>query len=496
MALIKYADYRPDVSDYQSESSRMILNAAPQGDGYGPHPSFSAYSQSLPDACRGAFYAMMTDGSTATFAGTATRLYRMDNTTFAWADVSGPTDGYSALSSDAHWQFVQTGNFVFATQANSVLQIFDVTTDTQFSDALGSPPQASYIAVVGPFIVLSGILGAPFRIQWSGMNEFNADDAWTSGIHFSDYQDFPDGGLTRGIAGGTQSGIIFQDQMIRSMAYMPGSPIVFQIDKISDKMGLFAPYSIIRSGSNIFFYAGQGFHKIAPGSEPQPIGREKVDRTFIDDLDIGEMQFFMGAADPRSTRVYWAYKSVSGASGGYDKLLGYDVLLDRFFPVMMSGQFIFGVCPGGITLEALDDIAPIVNGTPSLDAMTLSLDDYPTAVQPRLGQFDATATLGFITGTALEATIQTGEQGDDFNRLTIRGFRPITDAQQVFGSLFYRDTQQAAPIQSREVGLSRIGRCDMMRDARYSRFQVRIPAGTNWNFAAGVVPDMDGGAQQ
>jgi hypothetical protein len=41
----------------------------------------------------------------------------------------------------------------------------------------------------------------------------------------------------------------------------------------------------------------------------------------------------MGAADPRSTRVYWAYKSVTG-TGLYDKLLGYDFLLDRFFPVM------------------------------------------------------------------------------------------------------------------------------------------------------------------
>jgi hypothetical protein len=41
----------------------------------------------------------------------------------------------------------------------------------------------------------------------------------------------------------------------------------------------------------------------------------------------------MGAADPRSTRVYWSYKSVSGTVGSYDKLLGYDYLLDRFFPV-------------------------------------------------------------------------------------------------------------------------------------------------------------------
>ena len=35
--------------------------------------------------------------------------------------------------------------------------------------------------------------------------------------------------------------------------------------------------------------------------------------------------------------------------------------------------------------------------------------------------------------------------------------------------------------------------CDMMRDTRYSRFKVRIPAGTSWTFCAGVVPDLVSG---
>jgi hypothetical protein len=39
----------------------------------------------------------------------------------------------------------------------------------------------------------------------------------------------------------------------------------------------------------------------------------------------------------------------------------------------------------------------------------------------------------------------------------------------------------------------RTGRCDMMRDTRYSRFKTRIPAGINWTFCAGVVPDVTTG---
>ena len=484
MPLLAYGDYRPDVSDYEGQATRNILNVIPRGDGYGPFPDFSAYTSALPDVCRGAFYALKSDGAVVVFAGTATKLYKLNNTNYGWTDVSKGGSSYSPLSSTEQWQFAQTGNLVFATQANSVLQVFDLSSATAFVDALGSPPQAAYISVVGRFLVLSGLLSTPYRIQWSGLDSFNGSDSWTSGINSSDFQDFPDGGIVRGVAGG-EAGIVFQDQAIRRMSYVPGSPIIFQIDRITQDKGLFAPYSIIRAGEQIFFYAGQGFHKIEPGGVPEQIGREKVDRSFLADLDKANLQLFMGAADPRSTRIYWAYKSVSGTVGLYDKLLGYDFLLDRFFPISVTGEYLLGISQTGLTLENLDTISA------SLDALTLSLDAYATAVQPEIAQFDISNTLGFFRGSNLEATIESAEQGTDGNRLTVRGFRPITDAATPFGSASWRDTQLVPATAGAEVPISqRTGRCDMMRDTRYTRFRIRIPAGTAWTFAAGVEPDL------
>jgi hypothetical protein len=563
MPLLAAGAYLPDVSDYLGTASRNVLNVIPRGDGYGPFPSFAAYTDALPAACRGAFYALKSDGSVITFAGTVDRLYQLNNTDFSWTPVSNVetvtissaspgvltltshgfaandpfvlsnsggalpaaftagtvyyvktvldadtftasetaggtaintastgtgthsiTSTYAALTATAQWQFAQTGNLVFATQANAVLQVFDLSSDSVFSAALGSPPQAAYISVVGRFLVLSGLLLAPYRIQWSGLNSFNASGSWTSGTNSSDYQDFPDGGIVRGVAGG-EAGIIFQDQAIRRMSYVPGSPIIFQIDRITQDKGLYAPYSIIRAGEKIFFYAGQGFHKIEPGGVPEQIGREKVDRTFLVDLDKGNLQLFMGAADPRSTRVYWAYKSVAGQVGLYDKILGYDFVLDRFFPVSVSGEYLLGISQTGLTLESLDAISA------SLDALTLSLDAYATAVQPEIAQFNSSNVLGFFRGDSLEATIESAEQGTDENRVTIRGFRAVTDAATHYGSVSYRDTPFATATAGTEVLVnSRTGRCDMMRDARYSRFKVRVPAATEWTFLAGVVPDV------
>lgn len=488
MPLVPFGDYRPDVSDYEGQATRNIRNVIPRGDGYGPFPGLSTYTSALPSACRGAFYALKSDGTVVTFAGTSNKLYKLDNTDFSWTDVSIGGGAYGALSSNAQWQFAQTGNFVFATQANAVLQIFDLSSASTFANALGAPPQAAYISVVGKFLVLSGLLSNPYRIQWSGLNNFNAADSWTSGVKSSDFQDFPDGGIVRGVAGG-EAGVIFQDQAIRRMSYVPGSPIIFQIDRITQDKGLYAPYSIIRAGERIFFYAGQGFHKIEPGGVPEQIGREKVDRTFLTDLDKGNLQLFIGAADPRSTRVYWAYKSVSGAIGtAYDKLLGYDFLLDRFFPVSVTGEYLLGVSQTGLTLENLDSISP------SLDELTLSLDAYATAVQPEIGQFSDSHMLGFFRGANLEATMESAEQGTDDNRITIRGFRPVTDAAAFYGSVSYRDTPSATVASVAEVPVNaRTGRCDLMRDTRYSRFRVRVPAETAWTFCAGVVPDLTTG---
>jgi hypothetical protein len=80
------------------------------------------------------------------------------------------------------------------------------------------------------------------------------------------------------------------------------------------------------------------------------IGRERVDRTFLTDLDKTNLQLFMGAADPRTTRIYWAYKSVSGAPGFTTR---YSVMIPRWigsFQLSMSGEILIGISPTGTTL--------------------------------------------------------------------------------------------------------------------------------------------------
>jgi hypothetical protein len=467
-----------------SSASPGVLTLASHGFAANDPVVLSNSGGALPVAfTAGTVYYVKTVLSANTFTLSATAGGTAINTASTGTGTHSITSIYSSLVSSAQWQFAQTGNLVFATQANVVLQVFDLSSASAFAVALGSPPQAAYISVVGRFLVLSGLLSQPYRIQWSGLNSFNAAASWTSGTNSSDFNDEPDGGIIRGCAGG-EFGTIFQDQAIRRMSYIPGSAFIFQIERITQDMGLYAPYSIIRAGSTIYFYAGQGFYKIDPGGVPVQIGRERVDRTFLTDLDKGNLQLFIGAADPRTTRVYWAYKSVSGTTGLYDKILGYDSALDRWFTLSMSGEYLLGVSQTGLTLENLDSISS------SIDALTVSLDSFATAVQPQIAQFSSSHVLGFFTGNNLEATLESAEQGTAGQEIYVNGFRPITDAATVYGSVSWRQALNATPTIGTEQAMqARTGNVNLRREARYIRFKQRIPAATTWTFAAGIEPD-------
>jgi hypothetical protein len=471
MTVLAFGAYEPDKQNYQGGTTKLAQNVVPKADGYGPWKAFAVYSQALAGVCRGIFYARKAqDGTVVVFAATATRLYQLNPINLSWVDFSKGGAAYTSVPTTDHWQFCQFGNLVIAVQANSVPQVIDIASAaTAFSDlAPGAVvPQARYVAVVNRFVVLSGLTSQPYRIQWSGLNSVNNPDSWTSGIAGSDFQDFPDGGIVRGTAGG-EYGVVFQDGVIRSMIYAVGSAYIFQFIRIAEDKGLLAPYSIIRSGSNVFFLASQGFHKIVGSTvAPVPIGKDRVDATFFGDYDQNTLQMIIGATDPQFTRVYWAYKSQAGAAAMFDKILVFDYVLERWALILQTGEFISVLAAPGITLEGLDAISG------SLDALTVSLDDFALSALPKTVAVDTSHRLGFFSGANVEATIDTAEQAITGKRARVSGLYPVTDAPGVFGAVGYRETMQGTVSYSTEQAVTARGMCPANVSTRLARGRMR-----------------------
>jgi hypothetical protein len=480
VTFIPFPDYRPDANDFGGNHTQVVSGVLPQGDGYGPMPSLQQFTQSLPGACRGAFYARKTDGTIVIFAATSTRLYQLSNTALTWSDVSKGGAAYSTLPSVDNWTFAQFGNIVIACQANTVPQSFDVSSSSAFADLGGSPPQARYIAVVGQFLVLSGLTSNPTRVQWSDLAGITT---WTPGTGFANTYDAPDGGVVRGVGGG-EFGLILQESAARRMTYVPGAKPAFQLERIGEEVGLLAPYSLCHAGARLFFYSSQGFQMYAGGALT-PIGKERVDRTFAADVDTGNFRLMIGSQDPASTRVFFAYKSVAGIAGLFDKALCYDYVLDRWAPVSMSGEYIASMTKPGLTLDGLDSISTNID-----TGITFSLDDVSTAVLSTLSAFDSTHVLGLFSGAAQEAILETPEQGQAGQRVFIRGFTPRTDASAALGSVRYRTTAQASLTQSTEAAINALGFCPLRIDTALARGRIRIPAGSSWTYASGLEPNF------
>lgn len=554
MATLGFGEYRPDVSSINQGHTDTVLNVLPRGDGYGPFLSHSVFTAAIAAQARGMFFARNSDGSITVFAGTSTRLYQLDNTTLTWVDVSKGGSAYTALSSSAIWTFAQFNSVVIACQANTVPQAFTLGSSSAFDDLGGSPPQAAYVAVVNRFVVLSGLQSYPRRVQWSGLN---AITTWTSGVTYSDSQDLPDGGNTRGVVGG-EFGVIFQDSAIRRMQFSPGADIIFQIDRLARDVGTAFPYSVVDADGVVFAHTTKGFMMIDGSGAMKPIGKERVDRTFADAVDDTTPHLCIGAPMPGSNVILWAYRSEDYTGTGFNKVLAYDSVLDRWSPIELEGWALASLAKPGLTLENLDTInsvaitgaanngsglvrltvattagwttgdyktiasvggtteangnwnITVVDGTHidlqlstyanaytsggyvagSVDALTVSFDDISNATLGQLGKIDEDGFLGYFTGAALEATVETAEQSAVNRRTFVSGVYPLTDAVTVYGSIGRRENLQAAPTYSAEVAMNAEGRCPARVSTRFARARLRIPAGESWSFVTGVNPEF------
>jgi hypothetical protein len=477
---LPFGEWRPDVADYQQQHSRSVINVIPRGDGYGPVKALQAFSDALLATCRGAFLATNTDGSVVVFAGTATKLYKLDNTDLTWEDVTRGSSDYT-LAGSAQWQFAQFGDNVIAVNANDPPQRFQLGVFSLFDDLAGDPPQASHVAVVSNHLVLSGVLNDPDRIHWSALDDITE---WRPGIAGADFQDFQDGGACLAVAGG-EFGVVFQTEAIRRMNYV-GGEFIFEFERIAEGEGLAAPYSVINAGARIFFLGTSGFQVITAGQYPVNISKERFYRTFLADWDDSAKHLLLGANEAMSSRVWWFYKSENGAPGLVNRAICYDWGLERPTYVRgISGEYVAVLSQPGVTLEGLEGL-----GFTNIDTMTISLDDFAGSSGLLLGVFDSSHKMGFLTGTNLEATLETPDHAFE-RRYFVRAQRPVTDADSVFGSLSIRQRIADTPIQSDESPMNDVGFCPHRADTRMSRFRLRIPAGTTWTYALGTEPEAE-----
>jgi hypothetical protein len=83
---------------------------------------------------------------------------------------------------------------------------------------------------------------------------------------------------------GGQFGLIFQESRITRMDYRGGN-VVFSFRRIEDNRGAVQGKNVIQVGNLVYFLSEDGFY-VTDGSSSKPIGANKVDRFFYNDLKV------------------------------------------------------------------------------------------------------------------------------------------------------------------------------------------------------------------
>ncbi len=479
MPMIPLAEWAPDqpaLGPYAQIASGVV----PEEAGYRPLKSLSTTTNALTARCQGAAWFRASDGSTANFAGDATKLYKLSSTT--WSDVSRVSGGTYAAPTDGNWRFGQFGTLAIAVNGVDSPQKFDLTTGTNWAALGGSPPIGTYITTVRGFVVMANIGSTRQRVQWSGIGDA---EAWgSSATTQADYDDLEDGGEIAGLTGG-EFGLIFQESAIRRMSY-EGVPTVFRIDKIADQVGATIPNSVVGWGDISFFCHRSGFFMVQGGQQLVPIGKDKVDRWFWSNYDGNYLNRVSAGIDPVN-KLYVISFAATGAGGTPNTLLMYHWISGRWSYASVTTEMIYSaLTQTGYTLEQLDAFGTIDTLPYSLDSLV-----WQGAKTFILGGFYTDHTFGTFSGANLAAQIDTGDtQPFPGRRATIRSARPIVDGGSPTIAVGTRQTQQASVSWGAATSATTDGLVPLRSNGRYIRYRLAVPAASTWTWAQGI-DDVD-----
>lgn len=475
--LIPFAEWLPDLPEYENPGALIALNVIPQIQSYRSLNDLQSFTNALADVCLGTFWTPDDNNVIFNFCGDTDALYQLQGGN-SWVDVSGPSAPYGV----DNWEFTKFGDRVIGAGFQTDLQSWDLASSVAFADLPGSPPRARRIATVRDFVMLGdtdinggggGSNVGPNFIQWSG---YNNSELWTPSLSTqSDFQElFGRGGRVQRIVPGEYA-VIFTEQSIWRADYA-GPPIIFQIDEVERKRGTPAPNSVAWSGGYVWYYGYDGFY-VFDGRQSQPISANRVALWFARNAATDALDSMRAAVDRRNRLVIWAFRT-SSSSPINNRLIIYNWQADKWSYAEVDTQIIDEYVSPGFSLDALDTVLP---GGIDADSIPVDSDQFAGGAL-NLQAFDDANQSATFDGMPLTATLDTKEiSGPNHSRVFTNAVRPLVEASgtpTITVEVGTRNRLSDNVMFTAPKTLNQInGEASVRVNSRYQRYRVTIADG-------------------
>lgn len=481
--LIPFGEWLPDLGNFNNPGSIVTLNCLTEGDKYKPFADLVENSDALPGDCVGGLAYRDAAGNVTIFAGTRTKLYKLDG--LSWTDITRVSGGDYTTAEDGFWYFVNYGTLVICTNYNDDIQVFDMASSTKFEKLSATAPRGRWLMVLSNFLVVGdtvdgdGAVGN--RVRWSPLLDPRGD--WTPNPTETqaDFQNLYGGDYsnTAGVPL-TDYGLIIQGKSIWRMEYVGGATI-FNIVTVEQGRGSVVTRSCISDGARVYYLGEDGYYMHVQGVST-PIGSRKWDKTLREMIDSAHDFNITSVIDTINKIVMMSFPSIASPDGKCDRVFCYNWADDRATLIELNVDILFNYLSVGFTME-------------DIDALYASLDDVPISLDSRywvggktiLGAVSSGHKLGAFTGTPKTATLGTSEVRVNNNgKSVLHGLLVFAEGGSKQSRLGTRDKlTQTTPYLTPWLNPNPYtDEFDFTREAVYHRAEVQLSG--EWEMAHGI----------
>lgn len=480
---LQFGEWRPDRAPHMSPDLVEASNVLPLAGAYAPFPAHTQVAgTALPEAAKGFFPTLLTDGTPVIYAATRGKVYRITNGATSVAYDASPLRA-------TRWWFAQVGGKLCA--GCEGLAPVGGSLGGTLTPLGGTPPSAAVGAVVNrDYLVLGnlrndGVDGAvENRVRWSGISN---PDTWGTNVGTgADFEDMlEEGGPVIQITG-RSVGTVFQRRAITRMQYTGNPSTVFAFTTVEIGRGAVSAGAVCDVGALVFYRADDGFFAW-DGTQSMPIGTDRVDDWFANNADPSKLDLMRSGYDPLHRCVMWAF--VENGQTANSAIIVYSLADQKWTLVRIAMQDISASASLPTTLESM----------PTPDTATISWDDGIYAgKRPVLAGINSTNTYGTFSGTALASTIVTGDlQASPGQRSFVAGVRPLIDAAGVTVAVGEREqATKDTVVWNPATALGVSGVCPQRFDGRFLRYRQLTVAGETWTRSSGLEIDVQGSGER